>query len=196
MYCLNCGKEIPDHAKFCSGCGAKVEEGSVNSAPAKETPVVQEAPPVVQDKPQRGKIANADRITYRVKCPSCGTVQDAKLNYVCKSCGQSHSVDLVNHGFLQIYRMGHFSGSMAGQSIYLNTEPMGMVGNASSVIIELAPGQYNVHLAISMCRNCDDLVVNITPGEIVYLKSQMKMGMIKNKILIHPANAVEMPPLA
>lgn len=26
MFCQNCGKELPDNAKFCSGCGAAVEE--------------------------------------------------------------------------------------------------------------------------------------------------------------------------
>jgi len=25
MFCLNCGKELPDDAKFCSGCGKQIE---------------------------------------------------------------------------------------------------------------------------------------------------------------------------
>ena len=24
MYCINCGKELPDDAKFCPGCGNKI----------------------------------------------------------------------------------------------------------------------------------------------------------------------------
>ncbi len=29
MFCRNCGKELPDGAKFCNGCGTKVGEGNV-----------------------------------------------------------------------------------------------------------------------------------------------------------------------
>ena len=40
MFCINCGKEIPDGAKFCSGCGANQNP----DAPA-ETPVQEPVPP-------------------------------------------------------------------------------------------------------------------------------------------------------
>lgn len=26
MYCMNCGKELPDEAKFCVNCGAKISK--------------------------------------------------------------------------------------------------------------------------------------------------------------------------
>lgn len=34
MYCPNCGKELPDHAKFCRFCGSLTKEDGAASAPA------------------------------------------------------------------------------------------------------------------------------------------------------------------
>ncbi len=31
MYCLNCGNELPDHAKFCSKCGFDMKGGDETS---------------------------------------------------------------------------------------------------------------------------------------------------------------------
>jgi uncharacterized membrane protein YvbJ len=36
MFCLNCGKELPDDAKFCSGCGKQIE--------AKEKEIINKVP--------------------------------------------------------------------------------------------------------------------------------------------------------
>ena len=186
MFCSKCGKENPDSSKFCCDCGAPLAfvaapaETNVQAGSAAGTPVM---------------FPDPERLVYRVKCPSCGTAYDAKFSDTCKKCGTPHTIDLVNNGFLQIYRMGHFSGSMAKQSIYLNREGMGFVGNAGSVLIELPPGIYNVHLAISTLRNCEDISVNIEPGKRVCVKSQVKMGVIKNKILLHVVDPSEMPEL-
>ncbi len=30
MFCINCGKELPNDTKFCPGCGAKIEENNKN----------------------------------------------------------------------------------------------------------------------------------------------------------------------
>ena len=35
MYCLKCGKELDDNAKFCSQCGTLVEEESFSDSPKK-----------------------------------------------------------------------------------------------------------------------------------------------------------------
>ena len=139
---------------------------------------------------------NASALIYRTKCPSCGNVQDSRFVDTCKKCGTQHQVDTVNNGFLQIYRMGHFSGSIAGAAIYLDGEGMGHVANASSVLIELPPKTYNLHMAISTLRNCLDIPVTIEPGKTVCVKSQIKMGMIKNTIILHLVDPSEMPPLA
>ncbi|MBR2843063.1 MAG: hypothetical protein IKF06_07290 [Lachnospiraceae bacterium] len=73
---------------------------------------------------------------------------------------------------------------------------MGHVANASSVLIELPPKTYNLHMAISTLRNCLDIPVTIEPGKTVCVKSQIKMGMIKNTIILHLVDPSEMPPLA
>ena len=40
MFCMKCGKQIPDDALFCSGCGAKVEhEAEQTSVPQSEQAV-------------------------------------------------------------------------------------------------------------------------------------------------------------
>ena len=45
MFCSNCGKALPDDARFCDGCGAKMDAGAVSApeAPAVTTPVYQAA---------------------------------------------------------------------------------------------------------------------------------------------------------
>ena len=37
MFCINCGKQIPDGAKFCSGCGASQNPDTATETPAQET---------------------------------------------------------------------------------------------------------------------------------------------------------------
>lgn len=34
MYCSTCGKEIPDEAVICTGCGCMVQKANVTKAPA------------------------------------------------------------------------------------------------------------------------------------------------------------------
>ena len=184
MFCSSCGKEIKDSAQFCNNCGAPVK-----AAPA--------AANMVRSAPASGGalFPNAEQLVYRVKCPSCGNVYDARLSGPCPKCGEMHTIDFVNNGFLQLYRMGHFSGAMMGEAIYLNGEGMGHVANTSTALIELPPGVYNVHCAISTLRHCEDVSVQIEPGKVVYVKSQLKMGAIKSKLLLHIVDPSEMPPL-
>ncbi len=190
MFCENCGKQLSDNARFCPFCGASVN-GDV-PAPAVKTQMQESASAA----PMAPVAPNASALIYRTKCPSCGNVQDSRFVDTCKKCGTQHQVDTVNNGFLQIYRMGHFSGSIAGAAIYLDGEGMGHVANASSVLIELPPKTYNLHMAISTLRNCLDIPVTIEPGKTVCVKSQIKMGMIKNTIILHLVDPSEMPPLA
>ena len=52
MFCENCGKNLPDGAKFCNGCGAKIEPEqpayTAAAEPALERPV---PPPPVYTPP-------------------------------------------------------------------------------------------------------------------------------------------------
>ena len=47
MFCINCGKQIPDGAKFCSGCGASQNPDTATQTPVQEpiTPVQKTATP-------------------------------------------------------------------------------------------------------------------------------------------------------
>ncbi len=48
MFCNNCGKQIPDNARFCANCGNKV---AVPAAPVPVTPVAEPAPVPVDPEP-------------------------------------------------------------------------------------------------------------------------------------------------
>ena len=63
-YCIHCGKELPDGAKFCAYCGKSVASASVNNENERK---------VVYD----GEIH---------KCPSCGAALPP-FTAVCPSCG-------------------------------------------------------------------------------------------------------------
>ena len=44
MFCRNCGKEIREGSKFCTGCGTPVPAPAAPTAPVEETPAVPETP--------------------------------------------------------------------------------------------------------------------------------------------------------
>lgn len=45
MFCIQCGKQIPNHAKFCSGCGAKVPPEVSQNRPAQSDSTYRYVPP-------------------------------------------------------------------------------------------------------------------------------------------------------
>jgi len=130
----------------------------------------------------------------RIKCPSCGTVQDIAANGPCQKC--STSLVLPEDGVIQIYRMGSPLGVAVGMSIYLNEVPLGHLANAESIRIPVAYGHYKVHMTHGMNRKCKDAEFDVTPQErIVCLKAHLKMGIITNTVVIEKAAAETMPPL-
>lgn len=62
-FCMNCGQQLPEDAKFCSNCGAATGEVKSEAAQRKIT--------------YDGKLH---------KCPNCGEVMESFLT-VCPTCG-------------------------------------------------------------------------------------------------------------
>ncbi len=56
MFCVKCGQQLPDDAKFCFKCGTPMGGSAAPAPAAKAAPAAPAAPPVVQE----------------FKCPSCG----------------------------------------------------------------------------------------------------------------------------
>ena len=59
-YCMNCGNQLPDDAKFCVGCGTPVREASAKK-----------------------RVEQAGTI---YKCPNCGEVLES-MTAICHACG-------------------------------------------------------------------------------------------------------------
>lgn len=67
MFCISCGKELPDNATFCSSCGARVDQGSTSAHPQA-----------------------VDFHLHTMKCTACGSNQIKRVQageYLCEHCG-------------------------------------------------------------------------------------------------------------
>ena len=130
----------------------------------------------------------------RIKCPSCGTVQDIQASgAACKKC--SGALILPEDGVIQIYRMGNPMGCAVGFGVYLNEIPMGHLGNTEQIRIPVSFGHYTLHMTHGTNRKCQDAEFDITPdNRVVCLKAHLKMGFISNKVIIEQASPDSMPP--
>lgn len=80
MYCINCGKQIPDNAKFCQWCDTPVqtENQAVGEQTASSQPTTGNSNTTSERK---------EEFTGRVyKCPNCGQILDA-FTEKCPACG-------------------------------------------------------------------------------------------------------------
>ena len=128
----------------------------------------------------------------RIKCPSCGEVQDVPANGPCRKC--SNALVLPEDGVIQIYRMGSPLGVAVGMSIYLNEVPLGHLANTESVRIPVTYGHYKLHMTHGMNRKCKDAEFDITPeNRFGFFKAHLKMGLITNTVVVEPATADQMP---
>ena len=81
-------------------------------------------------------------IKYRIKCPSCGEIQDINVNCPCKKCGGM--LNAQNDACIQLYRMGSPVGIAMGYGLYLDGVPFGHLANKQSIRIPVCAGEHKV----------------------------------------------------
>lgn len=67
-FCTECGKPIPENAKFCRHCGAKVELDPAAQPQAEEQPVVHTEPEV--SKPESSEPVNPEPVASEPEQPT------------------------------------------------------------------------------------------------------------------------------
>ncbi|MGI0055521.1 MAG: zinc ribbon domain-containing protein [Thermoplasmata archaeon] len=119
MFCIKCGAQLPDDAKFCFACGATVPSGassggsggSSTSSSAPTTPTL--APAGVQE----------------LKCPSCGAPIKPSFGeaiVTCDYCGSSVTLggsgwkEISKHSMLTI-KVGDANAALAVVKAYVDT---------------------------------------------------------------------------
>lgn len=103
IYCSNCGRENPEDARFCDGCGYQIHENllqegtthpkssaqpSVSSSLPQQTMNAQSQQPSQPILNQYGSATNAGT----VYCTECGAINTDKAG-ICTKCGNSLSVE-------------------------------------------------------------------------------------------------------
>ena len=133
-----------------------------------------------------------NNMRYRVKCPSCGKVQDIPAN---GNCGCGAPLSVFNDGCIRIYRMGNPIGIAVGMGIYIDNQPYGLLGNTETVMIPLSAGRHLLHMTHGMNRRCTDVTFDIAPGSNTLLcyKAHIRMGAFSNTVVIEPARFEDMP---
>lgn len=115
-YCMNCGKELPDGAKFCAECGTAINAASGGNSNQRKT---------VYD----GEIH---------KCPNCGNLLDA-FDLNCKICGYelrgNSGSSVVQNFAIEINRLQNEGGENPNKRIatYISTFP---IPNSKSELLE------------------------------------------------------------
>lgn len=91
LYCKQCGKEIPDQAKFCNFCGTKVEAAAPQPAPAAQ---VNAAPAAHEVKPRK-KRGKAGIIILIVIIVLAGIGRYAERYFQGQGYGSGNSSDYI-----------------------------------------------------------------------------------------------------
>ncbi len=132
-------------------------------------------------------------IKYRIKCPSCGEIQDIDVNCPCKKCGGM--LNAQNDACIQLYRMGSPVGIAMGYGLYLDGVPFGHLANKQSIRIPVCAGEHKLHVTCGTTRRCQDANFTVQPNSraMLYFKAHIKMGAWSNTIVVEPATANEMP---
>ena len=82
MYCMYCGKQLPDDARFCMNCGKALAQ---NPAPAG------------QEAPKSGVASNVGQVLIRCNCCGGSDLKPVQRGVVrCENCGSKYWVDEHN----------------------------------------------------------------------------------------------------
>jgi hypothetical protein len=95
MFCMNCGTQMPDDAKFCPKCGATVKPFGAGNTTS------QQQAQGAMGTPSGGAIGSAG--AGQLKCPGCGAPIVPKLDeavITCEFCGTS--IQLGNEGWTNV----------------------------------------------------------------------------------------------
>lgn len=136
MFCMNCGQQLPDGAKFCLSCGTR--QGEVSAEPAKKADAINLdgshtfVPAMCPNCSAHMKVDSSNRIA---RCESCGTeclVQDAikALNVKGNVHVSNATINISGtnaESLLQRVEImladGDFSGAMAKCDTILDLDP-------------------------------------------------------------------------
>lgn len=117
MKCFNCGKELPDNAKFCFVCGAKQE---ILTEPEPEP--VYETPEEDLDKTVvLGDLTEAVEESPFGFCPLCGARNDEDATFCC-ACGKSLKGDSGAYSGEDSYDTGSYTGGSEAEAVAFNGE--------------------------------------------------------------------------
>lgn len=79
-FCMNCGAQMPDTAKFCPQCGAGAETAPApEPAPPKETPAPEPEQPRKAEIPEYCPRCGKKTLSGYEHCTYCGTAWDAEI---------------------------------------------------------------------------------------------------------------------
>lgn len=174
-FCTKCGKEIRPDSVFCIYCGHKValaaapQQAQTQQARAQ----TQQAQPQQQFQAQpaapgaaQGRPPIADeydrrfaRVTVRHRCQNGHVFNGTAGQTACPTCG----APLPKGGYIQIYRMGNYMGSLVGMGIYIDGVPYGHVGNRESVRVSVPYGTHELHMTHTSTRNSSRPKLIIAP---------------------------------
>lgn len=83
MYCIYCGKQLPDNARFCMNCGKAL--------------LVANEPAAAQEKPNHAVPSNVGQVLIRCNCCGGSDLKPVQRGVVrCESCGSKYRVDEQN----------------------------------------------------------------------------------------------------
>ena len=151
MFCMNCGQQLPDGAKFCLQCGTPQGEISPASAPAAEPQRQDNGPAFVPAMcPNCSAHLRVDPSQKIARCESCGT--ECLVQNAIKTLEVSGSVNVVHTGVV-IHKQDH-----TGEPNFIVTFIAG--DPAIDMSLKITPGPQKV-----VFKDGDTQRFNLAPGK-------------------------------